>query len=94
MLLAILLQSPIAISCLKNRNTVGESPTNIRKVLRWESVISIGGGGCRRSDGQWRYLDMVAISFVLCFVMLCGARADREMMCERDIFFLVKNLMV
>ena len=26
--------------------------------------------------------------------MLCGARADREMMCERDIFFLVKNLMV
>ena len=28
----------------KNRNTVGESPTNIRKVLRWESVISIGGG--------------------------------------------------
>jgi hypothetical protein len=43
-LLAILLQSPIAISCLKNRNTVGESPTNIRKVLRWESVISIGGG--------------------------------------------------
>lgn len=54
----------------KNRNTVGESPTNIRKVLRWESVISIGGG-CRRADGQWRYLDMVAISFVLCFVMLC-----------------------
>ncbi len=43
MLLAILLQSPIAISCLKNCNTVGESPTNIRKVLRWESVISIGG---------------------------------------------------
>ncbi len=86
-LLAILLQSPIAISCLKNRNTVGESPNNIRKVLRWESDISIGGG-CRRADDQWRYLDMVTISFVLCFVMLCVTESwQRDDVQAWHIFF-------
>jgi hypothetical protein len=85
-LLAILLQSPIAISCLKNRNTVGESPNNIRKVLRWESDISIGGAaGEQTTNGDiWTWSRSLLFFVLSCCVR---ARADREMMCERDIIF-------
>ena len=72
---------------------MGESPTNIRKVLRWESVISIGGAaGEQTANGDiWTWSRSLLFFVLSCCVR---ARADREMMCERDIFFLVKNLMV
>jgi hypothetical protein len=57
----------------KNRNTVGESPTNIRKVLRWESVISIGGAaGEQTANGDiWTWSRSL-----LFFVLSCCAERE------------------
>lgn len=76
----------------KNRNTVGESPTSIRKVLRWESVISIGGAaGEQTANGDiWTWSRSLLFFVLSCCVQ---ARADREMMmCERDISFFSQEL--
>ena len=75
----ILLQCPIEICCVKNRDAAGDIPTNKRKVRGGRNMFS-NGGGCGRADGGWRQF-WHGSDLLLCCSVMCASRE----MCERDL---------